>query len=113
MGLLHFYLFSPTESVISIFISQILNCIFSTHFDDPLAKKSFSLSFLLHSLPLYFYCHLLSAPYFFRTPPSIIYLLTKYCDMTPESAILSDDMALFTTQLGKTKFEMFSLLGPR
>lgn len=85
MGLPHFYLFSPTESVISISISQISNCIFSKHFDDPLAKKTFSLSFLLLSLPF-------------------IFIVTYYF-MTPESAILSDDMALFTAQLGKTKFD--------
>lgn len=35
MGSPHFYLFSPIESVISISISRILNCILSKHFDDP------------------------------------------------------------------------------
>ena len=74
MGSLHFYLFSPTESVISISISQILNCIVSKHFDDPLAKKAFSLSQFYYGLfPFIFtvthYLHFI----FFRTLPSILY----------------------------------------
>lgn len=45
MGSPHFYLFSPIESVISISISRILNCILSKHFDDPVL---YIMVFFLH-----------------------------------------------------------------
>lgn len=48
MGSPHFYLFSPIESVISISISRILNCILSKHFDCGLFPFIFIFTHYLH-----------------------------------------------------------------